>query len=295
MAMKRNQIEIFSVSFLDIISCAFAAILLIILISDNNESNSENNEGINEAGSLATLKSEYKKLYKLKLKLENEISEMLNIQINVKKDIEEKLKINDALESQLLAINNSIKSEVKTNKAIANNNGLSILSENVIFIIDTSGSMQTIWKKVYNQTVKILDKHPNLNGFQIINDNGYHLLSGYKNRWIQDSEIVRDRIKKILMNWNAISNSNPLEGIRSALKTYKNKSSSLSIYVFGDEFSQGNFEEALSEINALNQKDNKTFASINGVGFNSAYSTGRFHILMRNVALINNGTYFSFP
>ena len=295
MAMKRNQIEIFSVSFLDIISCAFAAILLIILISDNNESNSENNEGINESDRLATLKFEYKKLNKLKLKLENEISEMLNIQINVKKDIEENLKINDALERQLLAINNSIKSEAKTNKAIANNNGLSILSENVIFIIDTSGSMQTIWKKVYNQTVKILDKHPNLKGFQIINDNGYHLLSGYKNRWIQDSEIVRDRIKKILMNWNAISNSNPLEGIRSALKMYKNKSSSLSIYVFGDEFSQGNFEEALSEINALNQKDNKTFASINGVGFNSSYSTGRFHILMRNVSLINNGTYFSFP
>ena len=68
------------------------------------------------------------------------------------------MKINDALESQLLAINNSIKSEVKTNKAIANNNGLSILSENVIFIIDTSEACKLFGRKLQSNS-EDSDKH----------------------------------------------------------------------------------------------------------------------------------------
>ena len=42
----------------------------------------------------------------------------------------------------------------------------------IMLAIDTSGSMQQIWDRVMNEISNILDIHPKVEGFQILNDNG---------------------------------------------------------------------------------------------------------------------------
>ena len=45
--------------------------------------------------------------------------------------------------------------------------------------------MLTIWDKVSNKIENILNIHPDVKGFQILNDMGVPLISGYENKWIR--------------------------------------------------------------------------------------------------------------
>ncbi len=52
--------------------------------------------------------------------------------------------------------------------------GIPVDSDYVIFIVDTSGSMQNIWSRVTSEMKSVLAIHPKVKGFQIMNDMGTH-------------------------------------------------------------------------------------------------------------------------
>ena len=179
--------------------------------------------------------------------------------------------------------------------------GIAVDSNYVIFVIDTSGSMRDKWARVKSVIDNVLTMHPQVKGFQIINDNGFYLKR--KGGWIDDTKSER-RLALINMNsWSPSSNSNPYGGVAEALQTYGKPGRKLAIYVFGDDFSSRMYDDTAAAISALNKSGQagKNNARIHGIGFatrsnsygpvdGGAYT---FSMLMSAVARENNGTYLS--
>ncbi len=311
MIKRTREIEIFSLSFLDIISCAFGAIILILLVIKKGDSIPKQNLDFNKVEANIIEKLEVTQNIE-KLKAENIL---LSSFINKKSERIEKL--NGQLEQQISKIENNALLNKKNQNSITNLKlattslseaknkvgdkkekgkevgGIPVDSEHVVFIIDTSGSMKAIWDKVTKELVNILNIHPKVKGFQILNDNGQHLLGAYENKWIPDTPSKRNNIIKILKNWNSASNSSPVEGLEIALKRYTSKKHNTSIYIFGDEFTGGSYTPVFSTIKKLSTKKN---IRINGIGFISLGATNdRFATLMREIAENNNGSFLALP
>ena len=311
MIKRTREIEIFSLSFLDIISCAFGAIILILLVIKKGDSISEKNLDFNkfEENIVEKLKvtQNIKNLKAENRLLTSSIKEKLDSIKNLNSQLEQKINkiesnaiLNKRKENSIenLKIATTSLSEAKNkvgNKNIKDKEvgGIPVDSEYVVFIIDTSGSMKAIWDKVTKELVNILNIHPKVKGFQILNDNGIHLLGAYENKWIPDTPSKRNNIIKILKNWNSASNSSPIEGLEVALKRYTARKHNTSIYIFGDEFTGGSYTPVFSTIEKLSIKRN---IRINGIGFISLGSTNdRFATLMREIAENNNGTFLALP
>lgn len=177
--------------------------------------------------------------------------------------------------------------------------GIPVDSEYVIFIIDTSGSMHRIWSRLLSEMDRILDIHPKVKGFQVMNDMGSYLLSADKGRWIKDSPRVRKSVLAAMKSWpsRSRSNSSPVEGLEVALKTYAKPGASLAIYILGDEYNSGSYDPVLASLRRLNtnRKTGKKIARVHGIGFVSGVSTARFSTLMREVAKQNRGTFLALP
>ena len=117
--------------------------------------------------------------------------------------------------------------------------GIPVDSDYVVFIVDTSGSMQQIWGRVTRELENVMTIHPKITGFQILNDNGAHLISGYAGRWIPDTPRRRQNVIRLFRTWNSTSNSSPVEGLHVALQRYARPNIKLSIYIFGDDYTGG--------------------------------------------------------
>ena len=118
--------------------------------------------------------------------------------------------------------------------------GIPVDSEYIIFIIDNSGSMDQVWNTpngVLDQISNILDIHPEVKGFQILNDQGYYLMRGYKGGWIKDSASMRKQVLALMRNRTNLgqSTSNPVPGIKTAISSHYQKGIKGSIYLFADE------------------------------------------------------------
>ena len=311
MNKKNREIEIFSLSFLDIISCAFGAIILILLVIKKGDTRLEKKldfdvvekniiEDLTYSQSIEKLRTENKLLNSIINTKSNNIDALRNKLEQKKKKIESYAKVNQKKEdsiNSLELIKNSLR---QANNKVGKNNvkdkeigGIPVDSEYVVFIIDTSGSMKAIWDKVTKELINILNIHPKVKGFQILNDNGLHLLGAYENKWIPDTPSRRNNILNILKNWNSASNSSPVEGLEVALKRYTSKKHNTSIYIFGDEFTGGSYTPVFSTIKRLSSRKN---IRISGVGFISqGASNDRFATLMREITENNNGTFLGLP
>ena len=63
--------------------------------------------------------------------------------------------------------------------------GIPADSEYIIFIVDTSGSMQRFaWEAARRQMTALLDAYPKVRGMQVMNDMGSYMFQGYRGRWI---------------------------------------------------------------------------------------------------------------
>ena len=311
MNKKNREIEIFSLSFLDIISCAFGAIILILLVIKKGDTRLEKKldfdvvekniiEDLTYSQSIEKLRTENKLLNSIINTKSNNIDALRNKLEQKKKKIESYAKVNQKKEdsiNSLELIKNSLR---QANNKVGKNKvkdkeigGIPVDSEYVVFIIDTSGSMKAIWDKVTKELINILNIHPKVKGFQILNDNGLHLLGAYENKWIPDTPSRRNNILNILKNWNSASNSSPVEGLEVALKRYTSKKHNTSIYIFGDEFTGGSYTPVFSTIKKLSSRKN---IRISGVGFISqGTSNDRFATLMREITENNNGTFLGLP
>ena len=157
--------------------------------------------------------------------------------------------------------------------------------------------MREIWNRVSSEVENVLAIHPKVHGFQIINDNGSHLISAYAGKWIPDTPQRRKSIFKAFKGWQSASNSSPIEGLQVALKRYAKANISLSIYIFGDDYTGSSYDPVINALVHLNtnKTTGKRLAKIHAIGFISNYSTNRFAILMREIAKRNGGTFLALP
>ena len=306
--MRREAPDAFGTAFLDIISCGFGAIVLLILIfkfePDVSGLASVKNDDAN-----AKIKQLYGLVDELKAEpaIDNEQSAkakaamLKTAQAKLERAMAETAKLQQTsseLKKQLGALQKQIKkqqiagtSEGDQSRQDDEVGGIPVDRDYVIFIVDTSGSMKEIWHKVMREIDNILTVHPQLKGFQVINDNGNYLVSGYAGKWMKDTPSMRKRAMKLFRSWASISNSSPVEGIETALTRYSKYTKDLSIYVIGDDFTGTNFDQVILRTRQLN-KGRARIHALNFISPNA--STDRFSTLMREICRENQGTFLTF-
>jgi hypothetical protein len=315
MRKKRDSrdLQVFNLSFLDVVSCGFGAVIMLVLISHTSESTTIRDDGV-VAGLL-------KNIFEYEQRIEDKRNEMQSLQEQLSAERSRADALNNArtqlrhraetdgtklqklgedvqglelVESSMKRV--SITPDTATQRDPMSG-GIPVDSDYVIFIIDTSGSMQQIWRRVISELTRVLDIHPRVQGFQVLSDNGAYLLSGYSGKWIPDTQAARANALKLISSWNTASNSSPVEGLTVALRTYARSGKNISIYIFGDDYTGSSYGPVLNALDRLNRNsaNGEPLVKVHAIGFVTSQSTNRFGILMREVAKRNRGTFLALP
>jgi hypothetical protein len=324
MLRRRSSAEI-SLSFLDVICCGFGTVILLLMITKTVEPQVLEASTVVAEGRVTQLTEQLfeirgettilnreleakreqisafdKQLAILQGALATSQSRFESLQTtrNANSIIAEELAIArqklSAEEERLLG-----KEAAKKNQLIG---GIPVDSEYIIFIIDTSGSMFSYaWQRMLSEMEATLNIYPDVKGIQVMNDMGNYLFSQYAGQWIPDTPSRRQLILQNLSNWNAFSNSSPVEGITKAVRSFYDRNKKISIYVFGDEFTGRSIEEVVLTVDRLNAEmtTGERRVRIHAVGFPVQFiqpptqqGTGiRFATLMRELTHRNGGTF----
>lgn len=325
MKNRRRDVEVFSLSFLDCICCGFGAIILLFVLSKfaepviieelredlqlvlvqleeelfeiRGETQVLNRELKGKKEQLSIEKEKLARLQGDVSKIEGEFSASAQ-NATVQNIIEGKLA--QALQELTDEMKRLLKDRPRETESSVG--GIPVDSEYIIFIIDTSGSMQrNAWRLVQKKIRETLEVYPKVKGIQVMNDMGNYLFPQYRGKWIPDTPGRRQVIVNTLSSWQSFSNSSPVEGITAAIQTYYDPGKTISLYVFGDEFSGRNMQAAIDAIDRINRadKDGTRRVRIHAVGFPvmlkdpvGAGNTGvRFATLMRVLCQKNGGTF----
>ena len=322
MIRSRRSIEEFSISFLDVICCGFGAVILLLMISQNQlpilMTQTTDREEISIDSKENELETVIKSLTKTQTTIEetrgdlsNRAKELAEIQdqLNtIRAQFETLREVSDQVETQNMELAEARQSLTKEMERLLGANfrrrtdlvgGITVVSEYIIFVIDTSGSMQAVaWPTVIQKVSETLSIYPSVKGIQVLNDMGDYMFSSYKGTWMQDSPAMRTSIISTLSAWSPFSNSSPVEGIREAIYTYYDPNKNISIYVFGDDYTGNSIEavvDAVDQINVADESGNRR-VRIHAVGFpvyidRPNQRVYRFASLMRELAYRNNGTF----
>tara|TARA_B100000900_G_scaffold132488_1_gene112198 strand:+ start:928 stop:1917 length:990 start_codon:yes stop_codon:yes gene_type:complete len=319
---KRRNIEAFSLSFLDCICCGFGAIVLLLVLSKIYDPKNINvqAESIELSQSLKEQLEELKNessfvdenLREAKLNTVNLLQELevLNEELNNVRgqhaiSLSKPIELDDN-EKDLEEAKQKLSDEIKklqpdfrraSNEAIG---GIPVDSEYIIFVIDTSGSMQSKWDWAERKLSEVLDVYPTVKGLQIMNDNGRFMFQQYGKSWLPDTPQLRQSIKNTMRQWAPFSDSDPSDGISYAIQSFWAPDKKISIYVFGDEFQGNSMEAVLNDIDRINIEDENgdRLVRIHAVGFPYSFggsripqSSQRFAGLMRLLCERNGGTF----
>ncbi|MEZ5566328.1 MAG: VWA domain-containing protein [Gammaproteobacteria bacterium] len=173
--------------------------------------------------------------------------------------------------------------------------GIPVDSEYIIFVIDNSGSMQSVWPTVKAKVKETLEVYPRVKGIQVLSSSGNYLLRSTARRWIPDSRSSRAQILRSMDNWPG-SVSNPTEGIIRAIETFYQPDKRISVYVFGDDFQGRVVENVIRAIERINKPDGrgKRLVRIHGVGFPTGPASANpdgFAAFMRALCDRSGGTF----
>ena len=202
MKPKKRNSETFSLAFLDIITCGFGAILLLIII-------------VKPAPVETLIETQYTDLVEQISKLSVEVTRLRDFlaTVNAKQpdsgdltaadkaiqrqsseiqqagaELKQIRGENEALQIALESLKKAnIQVDARPTERDVEVGGIPVDSEYVIFIIDSSGSMAEIWDLVSNTMNRILDIHPKVKGFQVMNDNGVYLVESTRRQWLPDT------------------------------------------------------------------------------------------------------------
>ena len=322
---KRRPAPEISLSFLDVICCGFGAVILLLMITKTVEPQVLEESTVIADGRVAELTEQ---LFEIRGE-----TTVLNRDLAAKQEqiseFEEQIAIlqgalassksrydslqttrnaNSIVEAQLAIARQELSEEEerllgrdaeRKNQLIG---GIPVDSEYIIFIIDTSGSMFSYaWDRMLREMEATLNIYPNVKGIQVMNDMGNYLFSRYAGQWIPDTPARRQLILRNLANWNAFSNSSPVEGITQAVRSFYDRDKKISIYVFGDEFTGRSIEDVVLTVDKLNAeaRTGERRVRIHAVGFPVQFirppelqDTGiRFATLMRELTHRNGGTF----
>ena len=327
MLKRSRETESFTVSFLDVASCGFGAMIILLMLAKpslpapienaetdptavaaelqeqlfeiRGETRVVNNDLNARQEQLSSIKE---RVARLRRDLSDVQGEFQSSQQLSQESTDEIGKLSLAQQSlteemQRLAAN----SRAPENNAIG---GVPVDSEYIIFVIDTSGSMfnNPSWGKMLGVIEDTLDVYPDVKGIQIMNDMGDYMFDSFRGQWIPDTPSRRRQILSTLRNWNPFSNSSPVEGVTRAINTFYAPDKKISIYVLGDDFQPGgSIRDVLRTIDRINVEDadGNRLVRIHGIGFPTIFagparfrqSVYRYSTLMREMTQRNGGTF----
>ncbi len=318
---KRRGIEEASVSFLDVISCGFGAIVLLLIIAPVGDPTAqleaerslqtivrELTERLFDArGETVQLSEELKSRKEQLSDLEERVARLKAQLASVEKQSKEIAQSKIVEEEQLRLAVQVLTEEME--RLVPQDNiknqligGVPVDSEYVIFVIDTSGSMQmAAWNRVQKEMINILDIYPTVKGIQVMNDMGQYMFPDTRRAWMADNPNTRKRIISQLASWAPFSNSSPVEGINAAIQTYYRDDRKISIYTLGDDFSGRSIRAVVKAVDNLNQahRGANRLVRIHAIGFPVHFTPGqtpnesavKFAALMRELSYNNGGTF----
>ena len=330
--MKRRTIEVFSLSFLDCICCGFGAVILLFVLSIGGqpkiiEETREDMSGLilqlqkqlveirgqttvvnrDYLGVKQQLSTETEKI----ARLQGDLSKVQGEFAGSKKDMEVQNKLEGQLATALQTLSEEMKRLLATvpppPRAERSVGGIPVDSEYVVFIVDTSGSMQReAWPLLVAKVEETLKVYPQIKGMQFMSDQGVYLFTQYAGKWIPDTPARRQAAIAALRSWAAFSLSSPEVGIRNAIRTFYEDDKKVSLFVMGDEFSGEDMRGVVAEVDRANRvraKDGKRLVRIHAVGFPTIQDgTGgfgptvlNFATLMRELCHRNGGTFVALP
>ena len=325
---KNRETDSVTVSFLDVASCGFGAMIILLMITKSSAPTTlEYVENITPAGVVSELQEQ---LFEIRGE-----TTILNRELNAKheqlsamedriarlrrdlNDIEGQFSTTKELSDEttdefgrLVLAQQSLTQEMQrllANTRAPENNaigGVPVDSEYIIFVIDTSGSMfqNPSWDKMLGVIRDTLDVYPEVKGIQVMNDMGDYMFESYRGDWIPDTPGRRSQIIQTLRSWNPYSNSSPVEGVTRAIDTFYEYDKNISIYVLGDDFQPGgSIQNVLQTIDRINVEDENgdRLVRIHGIGFPVIFagprrfqqSVYRYSTLMREMTQRNGGTF----
>ena len=322
MSKRKRDIEAFSLSFLDCICCGFGAIILLLVLSKIYEpvvfeETQEDlqlliamlQEQLFEIQGETTVMTRALSAVRIettdtKMTLAQLQKELNSIQGQYKLLTEEDPMLNID-EGDLKAARQRLSAEMQRLRKFDRApddavGGIPVDSEYIIFVVDTSGSMQQKWDWVERKLGDVLNVYPHVKGLQIMNDNGSYMFQQYSGTWIDDTPQIRQHIKNQMRLWAPFSDSDPSDGIAYAIRTFWAADKKISIYVLGDEFQGNSAEAVMRQIDAIDVEDENgdRRVRIHAIGFPYSFggssippSSQRFAGLMRLLCERNGGTF----
>jgi hypothetical protein len=323
---KDRDIEVFSLSFLDCICCGFGAMILLFVLSKFSAPQQIEAAQVDLKARIARLEEEMheirgetvvlnRELTAKREQLSQEKRRLARLQGDIS-DIEGRFaaskgdaEVQNIIDGQLARALQQLTEEQRRlqqlqprRRADGQVGGIPVDSEYVIFVIDTSNSMQRgAWPLVQKKLQETLAVYPQVKGMQIMNDDGIYMFPQYAGKWIPDTAGRRRIILSNLSGWQPFSNSNPVEGIVEAIRSFYSEDKKVSIYYFGDEFSGTAIQPVIDEVDRINRASaaGGRRMRVHAVGFPTVIertqqpgNTGeRYATLMRIMCQRNGGTF----
>lgn len=320
---RGRDFEVFSMSFLDTITCAFGSVILLFVLSKFGEPAALEKARVDLGGRILALQKELEQLRgettvlnrdltqkqqqlaeeRVKLaRLRGDLSNVLGKFKASSQDAE----VANKLQGQLVSAQQQLTEEMKRvlgsdyrrapQDSVA---GLPVDSEYIIFIIDTSGSMANYeWPVVIRKMQEVLDAYPTVKGWQVMSDEGTYMFPSYRGKWLPDTPAQRKIVVDRLRDWFPFSNSSPVEGIVEAIRTYYAADKEISLYVFGDEFTGNSIDSVVRTVDQINRETSsgERRVRIHALGFPvrpdaPQVTSIRFSTLMRVLCARNGGTF----
>jgi hypothetical protein len=321
---KRRETEVFSISFLDCITCGLGSVVLLLVLSDVRSPESQEKQKDLQA-QMVKLKDELiditaqrdeldQRLRDRKIQLSDEKLRVAKLQADLSKvrgqynaSKKEADAVNE-IEGKLVSAQQTLTEEMKRLLAQKGDfrrkkddaiGGIPVDSEYIIFIIDTSGSMFNYgWNMMLKTVEETLDVYPTVKGLQVMSDEGGYLFPGYRGKWIPDNPTQRKLVIDKLRTFNVFSNSSPIEGIVEAIRTYSAPDKRISLYVLGDEFTGPSIDAVVKGVDVINREDGsgQRRVRIHSIGFPvrpeaPQITSIRFATLMRILCAKNGGAF----
>ncbi len=324
---KNRETDGVTVSFLDVASCGFGAMIILLMITKSSAPVTIEFANVTSDGSIAelqeqlfTIRGETTILNRELNAKHEQISALTERIARLRRDMDDiqgrfqsSRQLSDEATDEIgrLAIAHQTLTD-EMERLLANSSappdnaigGIPVDSEYVIFVIDTSGSMfnNPSWNKMLGVIEDTLNVYPEVKGIQVMNDMGDYMFDSYRGDWIPDTPGRRNQIISSLRTWNPYSNSSPVEGVTRAINTFYAPDRKISIYVLGDDFQPGgSIQEVMRTIDRINVEDanGNRLVRIHGIGFPTIFagparfqqSVYRYSTLMREMTQRNGGTF----
>jgi hypothetical protein len=316
--IRRRQIQVFSLSFLDCICCGFGAIILIFVLSIDSREKEKLQALIEVQRALAEKAAALTKIEAAKIEVERNNTRVTRLVTDARlkndslqalvDELEKGLQREKRGQDALLVDIDDLKKEIAARQKKPDHElvlkevkptpvGLPVGNNYIAIIIDTSGSMRDphhggLWPIVLRTIDTVLDSYPSIDGIQVLDGDGRFVLGPRRgagtSAWLPDTPDTRATIKRVLRRYDQDTVSNPVPGIYNAMRFLhdpENPKMNMGVFVFGDEFnSSDSADVVIRRLEELNPADDNGVrrVTINAIGFPT---TIRYQFSMGNTGL----------